>query len=521
MSGKIIHHSQPENGILDWIRIQDNSFAQLIDELALEYSLIPKKDNGLTFIFPAKAQRLILTKLLHNNAENVALQIRACIIPIALHTEQDFLTFPIGSELKVAYTAKVQQNGVVINDSHIIKRVATYNNKSAAIWQVVELIGKSAWLPVTGRAYNPADIVKKRCIMGGAPIVTPKIVVYRERDAAKVEKEYVDYIQGGYGMNPYLTRVVGFLYALKVHCDKGSERHQQVMYERILPLLDLNPLVSYYIIFEPYRICGSNDFLVSDKIYHSCYSHDVPMIKSVDYLTFFSAHHKINNPSVSRSKFYSDRSAVISAVRKLRESCDNPRDAHSFIAKAYTMLESRNSIGGLTNVYPSLFEPYRLRWADQFRSNVNNIIRNFSRATQAEDFTELFSYVKFIMPGINLKAELMFLSPEPLEKRTVAPKFDLIALYKFLNTSDFLYVAPDVINAAETLKHSGTFDIGIDFTFYDRNYHAHKTIVTSRETPEIPVHFQATLQRLAKSGNTIVGGTASELLTKLNSNSYY
>lgn len=253
-------------------------------------------------------------------------------------------------------------------------------------------------------------------------------------------------------MAPYLVKAYALLNCLE-NCALANEDPDLKQLARdtlatVLPLLDPNPMVSIYLLLQPYRpFTEGPSTLIDERLIRYWDGRDaVPgadgkVDAAAGYIGYLDR----------ASRLGADYAAVEHAVNDVRDAveAEPPKHAIAKITDTYDMLQKLNMIGGVRGIFPQ--ETYdvikaeenagMLLWMDSFRLTVgakfDSICRAvFTRAVWTE-FRTLVDSIYYDWSGTDYRRELTFMCPA----RTAAgvgTKFDLLEVYKFMNTSDFL-----------------------------------------------------------------------------------
>ena len=431
--------------IVDWVSEQDNDFSGAISHLCMEGPLNPRK-TGITFLYPAdKAFRQeIVDKAYGGEADEAKALLKALIIPDALFSAADFKSRDVGSYLGVKYDvesaegSKVKLAGMTIAHA---KDFRTLEDKKdvMAVWRL-----ESGRPPLKGAEYKPSDRPRPKRVGGAERAYRGGSCscVARRLIASAAESEYVEQMNKDRCVtcNPFLDKVVSLLNFLRgCGVDGASDTLTQ-----LYPLLDFEPLVAFYLIFEPYKTVG--DYLVSDSLLQqwggvSYYDGDAVQ----QYLNFFA-----NAGTAQALKDQNDgaRDAILAQTVP-------PQQAPELMKAQY-----QQAVGA--DAAPLAWA--KKRWQDELRltlsAAVGDLRFHYSRSTFAGDFANLVSDICLNWPGNDYDAE------EPCKFSDAVQKSVQVWLFiKFVNSSDFLYqpVAPGAVGDRCGTVHNPT-DL-----YYNRN----------------------------------------------------
>lgn len=268
----------------------------------------------------------------------------------------------------------------------------------------------------------------------------------------------------------YLRYMTSLLVCLKECGDGQLTEEAKETLKKILPLLDLNPFISFYLILQPYRGLELNPLVSEDLITAWVAGHltknipeDDAAVKAI-YLGFFD-----NDLNTIYKEARIDQSRVEEEIDRLRVAIDKkpPREARGEIDAAYNKLQTSGKIGDVQAI-PAMtckcLADCQLAWQDTFRITIGARFDAARRRPNHEEFQKLLEFIYCSMPGNDFDCELTFLSDSAM-KYNVGSRFDLLMLYKFMNSSDFLYRANASTQAGAP---SGTLDPSSD-EIYNRN----------------------------------------------------
>ena len=241
----------------------------------------------------------------------------------------------------------------------------------------------------------------------------------------------------------------------------------------ICPMLDLSPMISMYIMLQPYKIfkAGEMPLIAESLIEHWRGSPNIDNANTVvqEYLSYF-----VRRPGCACA----DSAIVEEAIDRVRQDIEQapPAKAQDIILEAYAVLQRENKIGAVTGVFPvPTFEVLSmpmyaglLVWQDSFRMTIGACIDRIFHAPIFDavieaDFKDLIASIAVNWSGSDYAKELTFLNANG--NRIVGSKFDRLEQFKFANSSDFLYRANE---SDQVGKPSGSLNPS-DEELYNRN----------------------------------------------------
>lgn len=476
--------------IFEWVRARDPLFASAIEQLCMVGALSPDhRTPGITFLYPADdAHRREIVEKADDDGDAAVAMINALVIPDYLPTSSDFQKNPVGSLNGTLYEVeKASGDTVALKGGVALARARDFAllqkdaEKKLAVWVVTA--GRP---PLAGGAFTRRFKAKggaAAAVGGGA---RGGAASARRAFARAVEAEFAECLRrdGCVARDPFLAKVASLLNFLKEH-------HPETL-QAVAPFIDWNPVISFYILLEPYKSAG--EFLLPEALLFG----DASGWNGVDnfadakaqYEAFFGA------PGA-------DHAAVAGEADRVRQQLmgiNNKLGLPKAVKAAYGQLEAANSIGGLAGVLPAAAAahlracPGKKLWQDELRFVAQPLVQEAYAAARAspsrfqpEDWAEVVQLFSAGRPGDNYQAEAGM--TELVEaKGNVAPTADFSMLQKFVNSTDFLYTpAPQGMIGG----YMGAADDPTDAEPYNRNYEAHRSLGRTRTHNEHGVSRQA------------------------------
>ena len=456
--------------IFQWVESQDPDFACAIRDLCLEGALAPGR-AGVTFLYPRdKTYRAeIVEKAYSSDADAAVKLIESLVIPLALIQGSDFTRQSVGSKLGVKYVvesatpAKVSiAEGVELVPAEGFSPLATRVGQ-IAVWVVAK--GR---LPLEGAAYEPPAPKREdgrgRARHGGAEPSERQLLAARVEDAfgrCMRRDRCVSH-------HPYLASVVSLLNYMKLKC---AETLAMVM-----PILDYDPIVCFYLLLEPYKTQGV--YLIPDsvlfgdnawngvEIYSAAVTEYEAMFRSMQNQSALAATDPQSGSRVVPYVFR-DPAAVAALIDNARQVIGklNPRTAPTAVQTIYNTLCVQNRIQGLGPVLPdatlaalgdgrelasdrknSCSDAKKL-WQDELRFTLHEALQEMRQSPSSSDtFATIVRDLRTAWPGNNYRNETRLSNAADLVLN-VSPRTELLLLIKFVNSSDFLYipVSPEAV----------------------------------------------------------------------------
>lgn len=452
--------------IFQWIEDQDPEFAEAIHYLCLEGALSPgSRSTGVTFLYPKdRAYRQeIVDKAYGEEADEAVKLVESLIIPDALRTAADFGRRPVGSKLGVKYAvesaggAKVQLAGGVELAPASDFRPRDDRADRLAVWVV-----EKGRLPLSGEDYR-APMAERRA-KGGAARRGGNEGGERQALAAATEADFDRCMRrdGCREHHPYLARVVSLLKYLRARSPEA--------YQRVLPVIDYDPVVSFYLLLEPFKARGEpllpDALLFGAGAWNGADLYENAVAEYEEVFRGLPAQAAPDGAYVFR-----DRAAVASQIDAIRQhfASLNPRQGPQLVQSAYATLAAQNTINGMGPVLPpdalAALSGSKKLWQDELRFTLHEALQTLRGAPyEPSTFARIARDLRTQWPGNDYAAEICLSNLADLQTN-VAPRQELFLLAKFVNSTDFLYLpaAPEAVGGAW-----GSMD-PTDWQVYNRN----------------------------------------------------
>jgi len=453
--------------IYQWIEDQDPEFAGAIHDLCLEGALSPGgRSAGVTFLYPKdRAYRQdIIDKTYSEEADEAAKLVESLIIPDTLHAGADFNRRPVGSRLGVKYAvegadaSKVRLAGGVELVPAEGFRPRDRRAENLAVW----LVAKGR-LPLSGESYRPPP-AERHAKGGAARRGGGNEDGERRTLAAATEAEFdrCMHRDACREHHPYLARVVSLLKYLRA---KSPETFQKV-----LPIIDYDPVVSFYLLLEPFKTQGEflipGGLLFGEGAWNGADLYENAVTEYEEVFRAIPTQHAAGDPYAFR-----DRAAIASQIDAVRQqlTAQNPRQAPRLVQEVYATLAAQNTIQGMGPVLPEdtlrALAGSKKLWQDELRFTLHEALQTLrSMPYETATFARIVRDLATQWPGNDYAAEICLSNLADLQSN-VAPRQELFLLAKFVNSTDFLYLpaAPDVVGGAW-----GSMD-PTDWQVYNRN----------------------------------------------------
>lgn len=425
--------------IFQWIEREDPELARAIRDLCLEGALSPSPAHrGITFLFPDEKRRKEIDKIAYGDDPDKASEIiRSYIIPDIFLSPSDFASKDrqCGNHLGVGFGKPTahDSDSVTFKDFKIekAKTFKAMNKRSddISVWKVV-----SGSPPMKGEAYSAPKKERRE--------KPAKVGRGEQRVSARLclLQKAVDGL-GVKNVDPFLAYVVSFLNFLKWTGDATLDR--------ISFALDYEPIVSFFILFEPFRC---SDYFIPDEVFNKWPQVFMFRNASEEYLRYFNV----------------DRTNVAKQADATRQSLQNTRAVAAQlcdgISKAYQNYDRSGLIGG-SAVIESTPAPGRKLWQDELRHVLGAMMYNFRLSCPPEEHCDKTVICEIIANigdcyGGEYGPKLICL-PKILPAR----RFAVPDITSFLMSTDFLYAASSVVSE----KCNDPVEPGSDSSPWDRN----------------------------------------------------
>lgn len=275
--------------------------------------------------------------------------------------------------------------------------------------------------------------------------------------------------------HPYLPVVTSLLNYIRAQIPD--------LYAKVLHVVDYDPFITFYLLFEPYKRTG--EFLISNRdLYgsgaawsHFCLSKNPKQ----EYLDHINNKHGVSLPIFTDSKEFQSKVKV----------------AKSHVvtnAKPYTILAKT-----VKDIYKAFIEgkghgmdkaPFgstctaadvdRRIWQDEFRFHISSAL-GCTLAHGKFDIHEyeiLLNHIEFGWPGNNHSAELVSVCTDSTNKIITSAEVGL--LKGFVSSTDFLYF-PICESQLDSETIESAYDDDEIKTVVNRNYKAHAALVSIKQ----------------------------------------
>lgn len=407
--------------IFQWIEEQDPEFAAAITRLCLEGALSPTHNPGVTFLYPdAKTRAELVKQAYGDDADAAEAAILAHIVPVYVETGDAFAT--AGNRLGTAFSAaKATSGSAEIAPGVEVRREPGFRPMERqaaklAVWRVT-----AGAVPTTApepaqrwRAPRAPRSFGEEKKGAAEPPAGPSERYDRYRVARHVEKEFAALMDASPRCteDPYLDKVASFL--------EWAASHDEDAYHAVLPLLDLDPAVTFYLLFEPYRSTergrGGDGYVVSDACLSRWALRKATSGNYDEAVRSFQRHYK------AAAERAGETPALVAETDKTR--CD--------------LLELKRSerCKGVYDAYTARYGDAWARWLwrDEFRHCIGTAFYEMRRRWEHAAYKSIVTSIQTVWTGADPNRRALCTDLQ----RDVSGQ-SIKALNFFVNSSDFLY----------------------------------------------------------------------------------
>jgi hypothetical protein len=441
--------------IFQWIEAKDAVLGAAIRALCMEGALSGGRRSGATFLYPPeKVRKRIVKDAYSADAEQAITLLEAHIIPESVRTAADFrrgVGTRLGIQLEVesaSGSSVTLKNGAkleVAGDFHPLRK------DNIAVWLV-----ESGEVPLEGPEYQAPKRGRGEHVGGGPPAAAPAPLSSRQTLASNVEAAFDTCMRADKcrTRDPYLDHAVSLLNFLQAN-------HPGLLVA-VLPMIDRDPAVTFYLLVEPYKTAGADRVLDESVLFGPRGWNGAQIYEGAvsEFEGFFEALEKQEAPSAE------DRSSgdpvvpfVFRGPTFVRSAVDNVRlqilgtdgrngnkvRTPSAVHAVYEVLVAQNAIAGAQPILPDdtirLLPGSKKLWQDELRFMLHAAMQEmrgepvYNRGT----FAEIVRMLRFQRPGNDYSSEAA-LSNLGMLRQNVAPQAEYMLLVKFVNSTDFLYI---------------------------------------------------------------------------------
>lgn len=413
-------------GVAQWLKEYDRDLYDTFEDLCMLY-LLNSRPAGVTFFYPtdAKLRGELAAKARGSDAPQAVRLLKSLVAPVLLEKPED-IAAGAGSRLGVLFEVeKTQANGRVhLKGGAVVAPSKQYrqlpsDGAGAAVWDLLE--GR---LPLEGPAFEPPRARRQRGTRGGG-----EAAGLRRALARKVEGDYAAAMARDHctSRNPFLSAVSTLLHTLQVS--------YPAVLDRILALLDRNPVTCFYLLLEPYKTTG--EYLVPDEVVAFWNGLELSLDPAAEFAGFF----EMRPSEGADAKCFAEPEKLMAAVNRVRGKvivAGRPEIPMEII-RVYRVLAAENTVGGFGPVLPAATLAAardRLLWMDWIRHASTVVCDRLEHCAKptADDVEELFSLFR-LHPGNDYDNEVQMCRTD----LAVPNREDMVSCMTFLCTLNFLH----------------------------------------------------------------------------------
>jgi hypothetical protein len=441
--------------IFQWVEVKDDALAGAIRDLCMEGALSGGRRSGATFLFPSTGVRKEIVKKAYSaDAEQAIRLLDAHIIPDSVRTAADFKR-GVGSRLGIKLEVEsASGSAVTLKGGAKLKPASDFHplrKDNIAVWEV-----ESGEVPLEGPAFEAPKRGRGEYHGGNADPSGNGALNSRQVLASTVENDYDKCMRSDRcrTKDPYLAHSVSLLNFLK-----GN--HPNVLVA-VLPMIDRDPAVTFYLLVEPYKTEGS-DYVLSDDILFGPSGWNGAEVFEGAVSEFQGFFDSLGSQSAPSAEDQSSGNPVVPYVFKdagfVRSGIDNVRlqivgedgrkankiATPKLVHQVYESLIAQNAIGGAQPILPDdtirLLPGSKKLWQDELRFVLHAALMEMrgQPSYQTAQFAEIVRMVRFSRPGNDYSSEAQLSNVELLQQN-VSAQAEFSLLIKFINSTDFLYV---------------------------------------------------------------------------------
>lgn len=254
--------------LIKYFETRHNRLYEVIEALGLYGLLVPRKNGGITFLIPNGEYMDKIYEAAYSETPDEAINmIKSLIIVDFLSTPEEWdkkrsdIPNLLGQKLEVLeinkdmIKVKGHSGNVVLQQDTVFKPIASRNNM--AVWII-----KSGKISLNGPKASLKFVKAKK---NGKDESNDSRSVPEDRRIELVEKLENKYHRGN--QDAFLEFMVTLMRVVK---DEDSK-----LYDKIRPMLDASPIVSFYLLVEPLKPENGTSYIIPSFILNKC-RHKLP-----------------------------------------------------------------------------------------------------------------------------------------------------------------------------------------------------------------------------------------------------
>ena len=417
--------------IHQWVDVKDGALAGVFTDLCMKNALAGGR-SGATLLYPTAAVRKeIATKAYSAAPEEAIRLLNAHIIPTAVRTAANFRS-GVGSRLGIKLeveSASDSDSTVTLKGGATLKPASDFLSlrNNLAVWEV-----KSGEVPLEGAAFEAPKRGRGE-YRGGSAFINS-----RQELAATVENAYDMCMRSDRcrTKDPYLAHAVSLLNFLK-----GTHPNALVA---VLPMIDRDPAVTFYLLVEPYKTEGTDYVLDHDvlfgpngwngaEVFEGAVSEFQGFFNSLGSQAAPSAEDSTSGNPVVPYVFRGDAGFIRSGIDNVRMQIigSDGRNANKvstppLVHQVYEILITRNAISGAQPILPNdtirRLPGSKKLWQDELRFMLHAALMGLrdQPSYQTSQFAEIVRMLRFSRPGNHYSDEAQLSNAELLRRNVSA-----------------------------------------------------------------------------------------------------
>lgn len=338
--------------IIKYLEEEHNTLCTIIKDLGLTRALIPRKNGGITFLIPHKELLKKIYKLTYEDETDEAIEIvNSLIVLDCLETVADWdrKRDDIPNKLKQKVPIdRVNTNGVKLKTGAVIKPsdfVPTKDRNNISVWHL-----SSGEIGCQNEMSNLKYVSTKKT-QSSKYVSNGSIENKRIKLAESMESAF----DTTRNTEKYLIYMATLLQLVK--------DEDRSLYNKIRPMIDASPVVSFYILVEPYKGDNGMEYLIPGFIIQKCKN------KLPNALASWKSHFKLNISDEMKEAVSDSLSAV---------EHDDPKKHIKAIRSEYAKFDKGEGLG---QYFPSsTMQHYQAypglkRWQDSARHVIRHLFR--------------------------------------------------------------------------------------------------------------------------------------------------
>lgn len=412
----MVKHPKKFCNIQRWLEKEHPELADVVRDLCSIGQLSGRQ--GATFLCPDEATRKAIIKIAYSaDPEGAVIALQAHAIPafaadaaaLKQLSDEGALGTRAGSRLTVD---SVDKNKVTITSgdgkhSAVISPDPSFVplNRDLSVWRV-----ESGSLSHEDEGFKPKS---RRAVKGGGAGIN------RAQIAAALQSQMQQHL-GGVGPNPYTAAVCALL-------DCAGPAAQAIG-----PLLDYNPITSFYLLLEPGNsggACCLSDACVGE--FQAKLAAGLPPCTYAQYVEKMRA--------ACGGRCQGAMSYFVNAQHELSTAITNPFKRRKQVCDLYQKLAPE--LLRALNIPPEMVSAEKKLWQDEVRFSVAAMLAT-GRALNQESYTEVIEFMN-LHPGNDLAKECGITGSITGENLHVSPIGEALCLNAFISSTALMYSAWD------------------------------------------------------------------------------